>query len=90
MTLSQPVALTGIAANLLINGRTSHVTFKLPLNINDESTCNISPNSEYGIKLRNVKVIIWDKITMTSKIHLKLLINYSQIFVKIMQYLVVN
>ena len=62
-----PVAWTEIAANLLINGRTSHVTFKLPLNINDESTCNISPNSEYEIKLRKVKVIIWDEITMTSK-----------------------
>ena len=62
-----PVAWTGIAANLLINGRTSHVTFKLPLNINDESACNISPNSEYGIKLPNVKVIIWDEITMSSK-----------------------
>ena len=61
------VAWTGIAANLLINGRTSHITFKLPLNINDESTCNISSNSEYGIKLRNVKFIIWDEITMTSK-----------------------
>ena len=38
-----------------------------PSKINDESTCNISPNFEYGIKLRNVKVIIWDEITMTSK-----------------------
>ena len=62
-----PVALTRIAANLLINGRTSHVTLKLPLTINDESTCNISPNSEYGMKLRNMKVIIWDEITVTSK-----------------------
>ena len=41
--------------------------FKLLLNINDESNCNISPKSEYAIKLRNVQVIILDEITMTSK-----------------------
>ena len=44
-----------------------HVTFKLPLNITDESTCNISASSDYGIMLQHVQIIIWDEITMTSK-----------------------
>jgi hypothetical protein len=50
------VAWTGIAANLLKNGKTVHTTFKLPLNINDISTCNVKPNTPYGniIKCMNI------------------------------------
>ena len=61
------VAWTGIAANSLHNGRTVHTTFKLPLNINNSTTCNIKPNCKDGNKMRNLKVIIWDEITMISK-----------------------
>ena len=52
--------------NLLHNGRTVHTTFKLPLNINN-STCNIKPNCEDGDKMRKLKIIIWEAITMTSR-----------------------
>ena len=54
-------------ANLLRNSKTSHETLKLPLNIIDETTCNISAGSDYGIMLQHVQVIIWDEITMTPK-----------------------
>ena len=53
-----PVAWTGIVANLLLSGKTSHVTFKLSLNISEDTTCNITPNSGYGKMLQNIQVII--------------------------------
>uniref|UniRef100_A0ABD2WQT2 ATP-dependent DNA helicase n=1 Tax=Trichogramma kaykai TaxID=54128 RepID=A0ABD2WQT2_9HYME len=62
-----PVAWTGIAANLLKNGKTSHIAFKLPLDITSDCVCNVSPNSIYGDYLRQVKIIIWDEISMASK-----------------------
>ena len=62
-----PVAWTGIAANLLEDGKTVHTAFKLPLNIHEQTTCNIYPNTNNGVFLKNVQVIIWDEITMTSK-----------------------
>lgn len=61
------VAWTGIAANLLINGKTVHNIFKLPLTISEQTTCNIKPNSNSGNIIKSVQVIIWDEITMTSK-----------------------
>ena len=41
--------------------------FQQPLNITEDKTCNITPNSEYGKILQNIQVIIWDEITMKSK-----------------------
>ncbi|XP_058810194.1 ATP-dependent DNA helicase pif1-like [Phymastichus coffea] len=61
------VAWTGIAANLLKNGKTVHTTFKMPLSITETTVCNIKPNSKEGEIMRNAKVIIWDEISMTSK-----------------------
>ena len=49
-----PVAWTGIAANLLLSGKTPHATFQLSLNITEDTTCNITPNSEYGKILQNI------------------------------------
>lgn len=42
------VASSGIAALLLDGGRTSHSTFKIPIDVNTESMCNIKPRSELG------------------------------------------
>ncbi|GBN09448.1 hypothetical protein AVEN_116677-1 [Araneus ventricosus] len=39
-----PVASTGIAATLLIRGRTAHSVFKIPIDLNATSTCNLMPN----------------------------------------------
>ena len=61
------VAWTGIAANLLKNGKTAHTTFKLSLNITESTTCNVKHNSNDGKKFKEVQIIIWDEIFMTSK-----------------------
>ncbi|XP_043473610.1 uncharacterized protein LOC122505828 [Leptopilina heterotoma] len=61
------VAWTGIAANLLKGGRTSHSMFKFPIPINEDSTCNVSGMSKHAELLRSAKIIIWDEITMAPK-----------------------
>ena len=73
-----PVAWTGIAANLLENGMTASSAFKLPLKLNENSVCNINANSTYAEFLKNIDVIIWDEISMTSKLAFETVNNLFQ------------
>lgn len=59
-----PVASTGIAANLLIGGRTYHSQFKLPVPLTETSTSNMRENSMDAQIIRKAKLIIWDEATM--------------------------
>ena len=43
------------------------MAFEVPLDITEETICNIKPNSEYRKEMQEVKIIIWDEICMTSK-----------------------
>ena len=54
------VASSGIASLLLPNGRTAHSRFKIPLNINEDSTCHIKQGSPHARLLTKSKLIIWD------------------------------
>lgn len=65
------VAWTSTTTNLLKNVRTIHTVFKLPLNITEPTTCNVKLNSKDGQKLKDVHIIIWDKISRTSKFAFK-------------------
>ncbi|KAG6705847.1 hypothetical protein I3842_07G198300, partial [Carya illinoinensis] len=47
-------ASSGVAASILLGGRTTHSRFKIPLNADKSSTCN-------------VKLIIWDEAPMSTK-----------------------
>ena len=58
------VASSGIAALLLPGGRTAHSRFKIPLDINEDSTCNISADSDEARLLRQAALIIWDEVPM--------------------------
>ena len=59
-----PCAFTGIAATLLEGGRTSHSRFKLPIPINETSTCNVRHGTNTANELEKAKVIIWDEASM--------------------------
>lgn len=61
------VASSGIASLLLEGGRTAHSTFKIPLQVNDTSFCNISRRSHVYPLLRQTSVIIWDEVPMQHK-----------------------
>ena len=61
------VASSGIAAQLLLGGRTSHSRFKIPLQLNESSTYAITCKSELAELLRSTALIIWDEVPMQHK-----------------------
>ena len=57
------VASSGIASILLLNGRTSHSTFHIPIDIQPESVCAISAQSALAELLCCTTLIIWDEVS---------------------------
>ena len=57
-------AWTGIAGNLLRFGTTLHCLFKLPLNITESSTCNVTTQSKQAHYLKSLAVIFIDEASM--------------------------
>lgn len=66
-------AYSGIASTLLINGRTLHNVFKLPIPILDNSTANVRPNSSHGRYINAASLVIIDEYSMCPKIALKII-----------------
>jgi hypothetical protein len=61
------VASCGVAALLLEGGQTAHSLFKIPINLNDESTCAIDSDSDLAELIRMASLIIWDEAPMQHK-----------------------
>lgn len=61
------VASSGMAALLLQGGRTAYSHFTIPIQLNETSTCNFSPDSEVAALLLEAKLIIWDETSMLHK-----------------------
>lgn len=55
------VAYLGIAAKLLAGGRTTHLMFKIPFNLLEDSICSIPKSSLLAKFLKMVHLIIWDE-----------------------------
>ncbi|KAG7980703.1 hypothetical protein I3843_05G196400 [Carya illinoinensis] len=60
-------ASSGVAASILLGGRTAHSRFKIPLNADKSSTCNVSKQGNLAKLLRLAKLIIWDEAPMSTK-----------------------
>ena len=60
-------ASSGATTNNLPGGRTAHSRFKIPINLNNNSVCNISKQSGLAQLLRMAKLIIWDEATMAKR-----------------------
>ena len=58
------VASSGIAATLLNSGRTAHSTFKIPINVDKDTYCNIPKNSALACQIQEAKILIWDEAPM--------------------------
>ncbi|XP_026459112.1 uncharacterized protein LOC113359744 [Papaver somniferum] len=58
------VASSGIASLLLDGGRTAHSTFKIPFEVQDDNSISISKDSDYAQLLKEVRLIIWDEVSM--------------------------
>uniref|UniRef100_H3G651 ATP-dependent DNA helicase n=1 Tax=Phytophthora ramorum TaxID=164328 RepID=H3G651_PHYRM len=61
------VASSGIASLLLMGGRTAHSTFKIPLKIDGESTCNMNKRSQVTELMRKASLIVWDEAPMAHR-----------------------
>jgi hypothetical protein len=53
-----------IASLLLLGGRTAHSSFKISIDLHDESTCNITQQMKVAELVRKVDLIIWDEAPM--------------------------
>ena len=58
------VASTGIAAQLLPGGRTSHSCFRIPIICLDTSTSHVSARSELADLICRTTLIIWNEVPM--------------------------
>uniref|UniRef100_A0A1S3ZWQ4 ATP-dependent DNA helicase n=1 Tax=Nicotiana tabacum TaxID=4097 RepID=A0A1S3ZWQ4_TOBAC len=58
------VASSGIASLLLPGGRTAHSRFVIPLNVTEDSTCNIKQGTTLANLIIKAKLIIWDEAPM--------------------------
>ncbi|KAK3916670.1 ATP-dependent DNA helicase, partial [Frankliniella fusca] len=67
-------AYTGIAATLLLEGKTSHKLLGIPIKQTDglQYLSSISSQSDSAARLKEMKVIIWDEISMVHKWQLEL------------------
>jgi len=54
----------GIVTLLLDVGQTAHSTFKLPIQINEDSICAIYKTSIHAYLLCETSLIIWDEIRL--------------------------
>ncbi len=60
-------ASSGISAILLVGGRTSHSTFKIPIPSCDDTTCSIWRGTHLAELLCRTSLIIWDEVPMQNR-----------------------
>nr|GEX20639.1 ATP-dependent DNA helicase PIF1-like [Tanacetum cinerariifolium] len=62
------MASNSIASLLMSGGRTAHSRFHIPINVDDNSHCFISAQSDTEALLKRCKLIIWDEAPMVNKL----------------------
>jgi hypothetical protein len=58
------VASSRIASLLLLGGKIAHLRFKIPIDLHDESTCNITQQMKVAELVCKANLIIWDEALM--------------------------
>lgn len=61
------VASSGIAAELLPGGRTSHSRFQIPLVLHEKSMTMMTGGSKAAELIRQAGLIVWDEVPMQNK-----------------------
>jgi hypothetical protein len=61
------VAASEIASLLLPSGRTAHSRFKIPIDITDESICNVKKTTQLAKLLIETSLIVWDEAPMNDR-----------------------
>ncbi|XP_023762301.3 uncharacterized protein LOC111910706 [Lactuca sativa] len=65
--ITHATATSGVAANNMPGGRTTHSRFGIPLNIDNNSMCKITKQGGKAQILHEAKVIIWDEVAMAKR-----------------------
>ncbi|XP_019231863.1 PREDICTED: uncharacterized protein LOC109212652 [Nicotiana attenuata] len=60
-------ATSGVAASILPGGRTAHSRFKIPIDLDENFSCNINKQSSTVGLIRDAKLIVWDEVYMAKK-----------------------
>jgi hypothetical protein len=60
-------ATSGVAASIMPGGRTAHSRLKVPLTLDDGSTCTFTKQDGTGKLLHTASLIIWDEVTMMKR-----------------------
>nr|XP_017234917.1 PREDICTED: uncharacterized protein LOC108208855 isoform X2 [Daucus carota subsp. sativus] len=61
------VASSGIASLLIEGGRTAHSRFRIPIDINETSTCEIKKKTHLAELICKASLVIWDEAPMTHR-----------------------
>ncbi|CAN1272991.1 ATP-dependent DNA helicase PIF1 [Linum perenne] len=61
------VASPGIVATLLPDGVTAHSRFKIPLDVDHSSTCNVKKGTTLSELLKAATLIVWDEAPMVHR-----------------------
>jgi hypothetical protein len=61
------VASSGVASLLLPGGRTAHSRFRIPLEVNERSMCNMSRGTNLAELVEKATLILWDEAPMTHR-----------------------
>jgi hypothetical protein len=62
------VAPTGLAAENLEGGRTSHSRFKIPIPINESSMCYIKAQTALAKLIRRASIVVWDEVMASHRL----------------------
>nr|XP_016474228.1 PREDICTED: uncharacterized protein LOC107796029 isoform X1 [Nicotiana tabacum]XP_016474229.1 PREDICTED: uncharacterized protein LOC107796029 isoform X1 [Nicotiana tabacum] len=62
---------SSVAASIFLGGRTTHSRFKIPIEIDENTSCNISKESSLAGLIRDAKLIVWDEVSMAKRRMLK-------------------
>ena len=57
-------ASSGIAATVLKGGSTAHNKFQLPIDLNEDTVCDIRPGTDRYRLIADAKMIVWDEAPM--------------------------
>ena len=61
------LASTGLAALLLEKGRTAHSRLKIPIEINESSSCFIAAQSNLGSLIKRAELLVWDEAPVMNR-----------------------
>ena len=61
------VASSEIASLLLLDGWTAHSRFKIPIQVDDHSTCKIKKDTQLTKSIESISLIVWDEAPMNHR-----------------------